>query len=218
MTSIVVADDHHVVRQSFCLLLESEAGFQVVGQAASGLEAVELVARLKPDVLVVDIMMPELNGIDVARRIKKENPKTVVVVLSMYENEAYVLAALRAGVSAYVLKKSTASELVYAIRQGLAGHTFLSPPLSELAIQAYIQKAHDTDLDPYETLTSREREVLHLAAEGLNHPEIGVRLSISPRTVEMHHANLMRKLRLRNQTDLIRFALQRGILPLDDQH
>jgi two-component system response regulator NreC len=123
---------------------------------------------------------------------------------------------LRAGVSAYVLKKSTAQELVYAIQQGLAGHLFLSPPLNEHAIQAYLEKTQGTSLDPYDTLTAREREVLHLAAEGLNNAAIAARLSISPRTVEMHHGNLMRKLRLRNQADLIRFAIQRGILPLED--
>lgn len=216
MTTIILADDHHVVRQSFRLLLESEPDFQVLGEAASGLETIELVERLRPDVLVVDIMMPELNGVEVVRRIKKAMPRTVVVILSMHENEAYVLEALRAGVSAYVLKRSTAQELVYAIRQGIAGHLFLSPPLSEHAIQAYLEKAQGTALDLYVTLTAREREVLHLAAEGLNHAEIGARLSISPRTVEMHHGNLMRKLHLQTQTDLIRFALQRGILPLED--
>jgi len=196
-------------------LLASEPDFQVLGEAATGLETIELVERLRPDVLVVDLMMPELNGIEVARRIKKQLPKTIVVILSMHENEAYVFEALRAGVSAFVLKKSTAQELVYAIRQAIAGHLFLSPPLSERAIEAYLQKAQSTDLDLYETLTSREREILQLAAEGLNHPAIATRLSISPRTVEMHHGNLMRKLHLRNQTDLIRFALQRGILPLE---
>ena len=216
MTSIILADDHHVVRQSFRLLLESEPDFQVIGEAATGLEAIDTAERLRPDVLVVDLMMPELNGIEVARRVKKQIPNTIIVILSMHENEAYVLEALRAGVSAYVLKKSTAQELVYAIRQGMAGHIFLSPPLSEHAIQAYLQKAKATDLDPYETLTAREREVLHLAAEGLNHTAIAARLSISPRTVEMHHSNLMRKLHLRSQTELIRFALQRGILPLED--
>lgn len=216
MTTIVLADDHHVVRQSFRLLLEAEPDFHVLGEAASGLEAIELVERLRPDVVIVDVMMPELNGIEVARRTKKQFPKTVIVVLSMHENEAYVVEALRAGVSAYVLKKSTARELVYAIRQGIAGHLFLSPPLSEHAIEAYLEKAQGSDLDPYETLTSREREVLHLAAEGLNNSAIAARLSISPRTVEMHHGNLMRKLRLRNQAELIRFALQRGIIPLED--
>ena len=216
MTTIVLADDHHVVRQSFRLLLEAEPDFHVLGEAASGLETIELVERLRPDVVIVDVMMPELNGIEVARRTKKQFPKTVIVVLSMHENEAYVVEALRAGVSAYVLKKSTARELVYAIRQGIAGHLFLSPPLSEHAIEAYLEKAQGSDLDPYETLTSREREVLHLAAEGLNNTAIAARLSISPRTVEMHHGNLMRKLHLRNQAELIRFALQRGIIPLED--
>jgi two-component system response regulator NreC len=216
VATIVLADDHHVVRQSFRLLLDAEPDFQVLGEAASGLETIALVERLRPDVLVVDLMMPELNGVEVARRIKKQLPNTVIVILSMHENEAYVVEALRAGASAYVLKKSTAQELVYAIQQGLAGHLFLSPPLNEHAIQAYLEKTQGTNLDPYETLTAREREVLHLAAEGLSNSAIAARLSISPRTVEMHHGNLMRKLRLRNQADLIRFALQRGILPLED--
>jgi two-component system response regulator NreC len=216
VTTIVLADDHHVVRQSFRLLLEAEPDFHVLGEAASGLETIQLALRLRPDVLLVDLMMPELNGVEVARRIKKQLPNTVIVILSMHENEAYVVEALRAGVSAYVLKKSTAQELVYAIQQGLAGHLFLSPPLNEHAIQVYLEKTQGTSLDPYETLTAREREVLHLAAEGLNNAAIAARLSISPRTVEMHHGNLMRKLRLRNQADLIRFAIQRGILPLED--
>jgi two-component system response regulator NreC len=216
VTTIVLADDHHLVRQSFRLLLDAEPDFHVLGEAASGLETIELALRLRPDVLLVDLMMPELNGIEVARRIKKQLPNTVIVILSMHENEAYVVEALRAGVSAYVLKKSTAQELVYAIQQGLAGHLFLSPPLNEHAIQVYLEKAQGTNLDPYETLTAREREVLHLAAEGMNNAAIAARLSISPRTVEMHHGNLMRKLRLRNQADLIRFAIQRGILPLED--
>ena len=215
MATIVLADDHHVVRQSFRLLLEAQTDFRVLGEAASGLEAVELSERLRPDVLVVDIMLPELNGVEVTRRVKKQLPGTVVVILSMHDTEAYVIEALRAGAAAYVLKTSTAQELVYAIHQALAGHLFLSPPLSERAIELYLQKAQGTELDPYDTLTAREREVLHLAAEGLNHTAIATRLSISPRTVEMHHGNLMRKLHLRTQTELIRFALQRGILPLN---
>jgi two-component system response regulator NreC len=216
MVTIVLADDHHVVRQSFRLLLGSEADFQVVGEAATGLETIEMVERLSPNVLIVDLMMPELSGVEVARRLKKQFPKLLIVILSMYENQAYVLEALRAGVSAYVLKKSTAEELVYAIRQAIAGHLFLSPPLSKHAIEAYLQRAQETDLDPYVKLTAREREILHLVAEGLTHTEIAARLSISPRTVEMHHGNVMRKLHLRNQTELIRFALKRGILPPAD--
>jgi len=215
VTTIVLADDHHVVRQSFRLLLEAQSDFKVLGEAASGLEAIELSERLRPDVLVVDIMLPELNGVEVTRRVKKQLPGTVVVILSMHDTEAYVIAALRAGAAAYVLKTSTAQELVYAIHQALSGHLFLSPPLSERAIEVYLQKSQGTELDPYDTLTAREREVLHLTAEGLNHTAIANRLSISPRTVEMHHGNLMRKLHLRTQTELIRFALQRGILPLN---
>ena len=215
MATIVLADDHHVVRQSFRLLLEAQPDFRVLGEAASGLEAIELSERLRPDVLVVDIMIPELSGVEVTRRVKKQLPAIVVVILSMHDNEVYVIEALRAGAAAYVLKTSTAQELVYAIHQALAGHLFLSPPLSERAIEAYLQKTQGTELDPYETLTAREREVLHLAAEGLNYTAIATRLSISPRTVEMHHGNLMRKLHLRTQTELIRFALQRGIVPLD---
>ena len=216
MTTIVLADDHHIVRQSLRVLLEAETDFRVVGEAATGLEAVELIERLQPDILVVDIMMPELNGLEVTRQVKRRWPKTAIVVLSMHENEAYVVEALRAGASAYVLKKSTAQELVHAICQSLDGHLFLSPPLNERAIEVYVQKTQETPLDPYDTLTAREQEVLHLAAEGLSNTEIAARLSISPRTVEMHRGHLMRKLRLRTQTDLIRYALRRGILPLDD--
>jgi two-component system, NarL family, response regulator NreC len=216
VTTIVLADDHHIVRQSLRVLLEARTDFRIVGEAATGLEAVELIERLQPDVLVVDIMMPELNGLEVTRQVKRRWPKTDIVILSMHENEAYVVEALRAGASAYVLKKSTAQELVHAICQCLAGHLFLSPPLNERAIEVYVQKTQETPLDPYDTLTAREQEVLHLAAEGLSNTEIATRLSISPRTVEMHHSNLMRKLRLRTQTDLIRYALRRGILPLDD--
>ena len=215
MATIVLADDHHVVRQSFRLLLEAQPDFRVLGEAASGLEAIEVSERLRPDVLVVDIMLPELNGVEVTRRVKKQLPGTVVVILSMHDTEAYVIEALRAGAAAYVLKTSTAQELVYAIHQALSGHLSRSPPLSERAIEVYLQKAQGTELDPYDTLTAREREVLHLAAEGLNLTAIATRLSFSPRTVEMHHGNLMRKLHLRTQTELIRFALQRGILPLD---
>jgi two-component system, NarL family, response regulator NreC len=216
VTTIILADDHHVVRESLRVLLEAETNFRIVGEAASGLEAVELVERLQPDVLVVDIMMPELNGLEVTRRVKRRWPKTAIVILSMHENEAYVVEALRAGASAYVLKKSTAQELVHAICQSLAGRLFLSPPLNERAIEVYVQKTQETPFDPYDTLTMREREVLQLAAEGMSNAEIAARLSISPRTVEMHHGNLMRKLRLRTQTDLIRYALRRGILPLDN--
>jgi two-component system response regulator NreC len=215
MTTIVLADDHHVVRQGLRSLLEAEPDFSVVGEAGDGLEAAQLVERLQPDVLVLDLMMPGLNGLEVTRQVSQRSSRTHVVILSMHPNEAYVLEALRAGATAYVLKESTSAELVRAVREAVAGRRYLSPPLSERAIEAYMQKAKSAALDPYETLTAREREVLHLAAEGHANAEIADRLFISRRTVETHRANLMRKLGLRSQTDLIRYALQRGILPME---
>ena len=167
-------------------------------------------------VLVVDLMMPGLSGLEVTRQVRQRSPRTHIVILSMYSNEAYVLEALRNGAAAYVLKDSTAADLVHAVREVVAGRRYLSPPLSERAIETYTEKAKSTLMDPYETLTTRERQVLHLAAEGCTNAEIGDRLSISPRTVETHRANLMRKLGLESQTDLIRYALRRGIIPLND--
>lgn len=214
MTTIALADDHQVVRNGLRVLLEAEPDFSVVGEAGDGLEAVRLVERLQPDVLVLDLMMPGLNGLEVARQVSQRSPQTRVVILSMYDNEAYVLEALRAGAAAYVPKESTSAELVRAIREAVAGRRYLSPPLSERAIEIYIQKAESAALDPYETLTAREREVLHLVAEGHTNAEIAARLFVSPRTIETHRANLMRKLGLHTQTDLIRYALRRGILPM----
>jgi len=216
VTTIVLADDHHVVRQGLKALLEAEPDFRVVGETGDGLEVVPLVERLQPDVLLLDLMMPSLNGLEVTRQVSWRSPQTRIVILSMHANEAYVLEALRAGAAAYVLKESTADELVRAIREATAGRRYLSPPLSARAIEVYVEKVEETMLDPYETLTTREREVLHLAAEGHTNAEIAARLFISPRTVETHRANMMRKLDLRTRTDLIRYALQRGILPLED--
>ena len=215
-TAIVLADDHHVVRQGLRGLLEAEPDFSIAGEAADGLQAVDLVDRVKPDVLVIDLMMPGLSGLDVTRQVRQRSPRTHIVILSMHSNEAYVLEALRNGAAAYVLKDSTAADLVHAVREVVAGRRYLSPPLSERAIETYAEKAKSTSLDAYETLTTREREVLHLAAEGYTNTAIGDRLSISPRTVETHRANLMRKLGLDTQTDLIRYALHRGIIPLQD--
>ncbi len=166
--------------------------------------------------LVIDLMMPGLSGLEVTRQVHQRSPRTHIVILSMYSNEAYVLEALKNGAAAYVLKGSSTADLVQAVREVAAGRRYLSPPLSERAIERYVQKAEYTVRDSYDTLTNREREVLHLAAEGLTNAEVADRLSISPRTAETHRANLMRKLGLRTQTDLIRYALRRGILPLND--
>ena len=215
MTTIVIAEDHHVVRDGLRALLAAQKDFSLVGEAADGLEAAQLTEKLKPDVLVLDLTLPRLHGLEVARQVKKSSPKTRVLILSMHANEAYVLEALRNDAAGYLLKDSTGAELVRAVRDVVAGRRYLSGSLSELAIQAYIQrKTTDTAQDMYEALTDREREVLHLAAEGLNNPDIAEKLFISPRTAETHRANVMRKLNFKTQTDLVRFAIRRGILPM----
>jgi len=213
--TILLADDHQVVRQGLRALLEAEPEFQIIGEAGDGLETMRLVERFKPQVLILDLMMPGVNGLEVTRQIHQRFPETAIVVLSMHSNEAYVLEALRNGAAGYVLKETGITDLVRAVREALAGRRYLSPPLSARAIDSYVQKAQAATLDPYETLTTREREVLQLAAQGLTNAEIANRLSISPRTAETHRTNLMRKLELHTQIDLIRFALKRGILPME---
>jgi two-component system response regulator NreC len=214
-TTIVLADDHKVVRQGLRAVLEANPSFRVIGEAGEGLETTRLAERLRPDVLVLDLMMPGLSGLEVTRQVKKRSPKTHVVVLSMHRDESYVLEALKNGAAAYVLKDSSVEELVKAVIEAVAGRRYLSPPLSQSAIDAYVQRASTATRDRYDSLSSREREVLQLAAEGHTNAEIGKRLFISPRTVEIHRANMMQKLALRNQTDLIRYALKQGILSND---
>jgi DNA-binding NarL/FixJ family response regulator len=215
MPTIVLADDHPILRHGLRAVLEAEADFTIVAESGDGLETVQLVERLKPDMLVLDLMLPSLNGLEVARQVCQNCPQTRVVVLSVCADEPYVLEALRHGVAAYVLKGSGAPEVIRAVREVLAGRHYLGPQLSERAIEAYRARAQTTPLDVYDTLTAREREVLQLAAEGHTHAEIAGRLSISPRTVEVHRGHLMRKLGLKSQTDLIRYALRRGILSPD---
>jgi two-component system, NarL family, response regulator NreC len=213
MLTIVLADDHNVVRHGLRALLEVEPDFRVIGEASDGLETAQMVELLKPDILVVDIMMGGINGLEVTRQVSKRSPRTNVVILSMYGNEGYVLEALRAGAKAYVVKESTSEELVRAIREVSTGNHYLGSPLSELAIKAYAQKTEAVSLDPYDMLTTREREVLHLVAEGCPNADIASRLFISRRTVEIHRANMMRKLDIHSHTQLVRYAIDRGILP-----
>ena len=213
-TTVVLADDHAIVRQGLRAVLEATSEFTVVGEVADGLQVPEVVDRLRPNVLVLDLMMPGLNGLEITRQVSKRCPQTRVVILSMHADEPYVLEALRNGATGYVLKEASTTEVAQAVREVAAGRRYLSQPLSERAIEAYAEKAQAAPLDLYETLTTREREILQLCAEGYSSTEMAARLGISPRTADTHRANLMRKLGLQGQTDLVRYALRRGILPL----
>jgi two-component system response regulator NreC len=213
--TIILLDDHVVVRHGLRALLQGEPDFEVIGEASDGRTALDLIERQQPNVLIVDIMMPGLNGLEVARQVSLRHTKTHVLVLSMYANEAYVLQALRYGAAGYVLKESSAEILMEAIRLVAQGRRYLCPELSERAIDAYLEKSEPAKLDVYETLTTREREVLQLLAEGHTNTQISSQLFISPRTAENHRANIMQKLEIHNQADLVRFAFQRGILPTE---
>ncbi len=211
--SIVLADDHFVVRQGLRRLLEAAPGFQIVGEAENGIQALELVEQLHPDVLVADLKMPGMSGIEIARQVRRHSSRTRVVILSMYGETSYVVEALRAGVKAYILKDSSGDEVLQGIRAAAANQRYLATPLSERAIEAYSQTTEYTALEPHETLTPREREVLYLLSEGCKNAEIAKRLCVSRRTVEGHRLNLMRKLGLHSQAEIVRYALQHEILP-----
>ena len=214
--TVLLADDHPIVRQGMRNLLDAEASISVVGEAEDGLQTVQMAEQLKPDVVIVDMMMPRLNGLEAIRQITSRVPNTRCIVLSMQSADPYIVQALKAGASGYVLKDSGPSEVIGAIHQVLSGKRYLSPQLSEKLIDLFVAKVEVEVLDPYNSLTAREREVMQLAAEGLSNNDIADQLSISTRTVEQHRQNMMNKMDFKNQTDLIRFALKRGILPLDD--
>jgi DNA-binding NarL/FixJ family response regulator len=211
MLTLLLADDHKIVRQGLRALLEAETDFSLAGEADDGLQAVRLAERAEPDVVVMDLMMPGLNGLEASRQILRRRPRTQVVILSMQSDVAYAAEAVRAGVGGYVLKEACAEELVQAIRAVAAGKRYFSPPLDEGVIANYLRQAEDRPPDPYRALTEREREVLQLTAEGHSGVEIAGRLFISPRTVESHRASLMRKLGVHNQKELVRYAVQRGL-------
>lgn len=214
MISIFLADDHQIVRKGIKALLSMEADFKIIGEAGDGIETVKLVEELQPDILILDLMMGGINGLEVTRQLVKKKPKTGIVVLSMHSNEAYVLEALRSGAMAYILKDNTTEDLVHAIREVAAGRRYLSAPLSDRAITAYTQKTDSNyNQDPYEKLTTREREVLQMSVQGYSNTDIANRLFISPRTIETHRSNLMHKLGVRTQAELMQYAVLRGIIP-----
>jgi two-component system, NarL family, response regulator NreC len=216
MVSIVLVDDHQIVRQGLKVLLEAEPEFQVVGEASDGQQAVELVRQVLPDVLVVDLNLPSLNGIEVVQQVKAFHPTIRAIVLSMHSSEDYVLPAFASGASGYVLKDSAVEDLVYAIHQAFSGNRYLSPQLAEKAIDSYLHAGRNNSAsDLFETLTQRERQVIQLSVEGLSYGEIASRLVISPRTAETHRNNAMRKLGISNTPELVRYAIKHGLISVD---
>ncbi len=213
--SLFVVDDHPLVLIGLRDFLTAQRDMRVLGTETDPARVTEAAARLKPDVLIVDLMMPGLSGLEVVSRVLEVRSVTRLVVLSMYSDVAYVAEALHRGALGYVLKCAAPEDLLRAIRSVVRGVRYLSPPLSEDEIRRYVQRARQPGVEPYEMLTRREREVLQLVARGETSAAIAARLGIGVRTVESHRANLLGKLGVRNQAALVRYAIRHGLAPLE---
>ncbi len=210
---VLLAEDHHLVRQGLRALLEREPDIEIVGEAADGLEALRLIKDVRPDIVVMDITMPGLNGLEVLRRVRQRLPEVRVLMLSVHEGGEYILRALQAGASGYLLKRSLSAELLLAIRAARCGEVFLSPAVSRTIVTRFLQGiSPEESRTPYDRLTPREREVFQLIVEGHTNQAIAHRLGISVRTVETHRANLMDKLDIHDVAGLTRLAVQLGLV------
>ncbi len=214
---IVLADDHELVRSGLVKIIESYKDLEIVGEAGDGLEAVEKTKTLKPDVLIIDLSMPKLSGIDATKIIRKECPNVGVLVLTMHQNEQYIYQIFNAGAGGYILKESSKEELATAIRTVAKGEKYFSPRVSEIMVKSYLRKGSSREeaasiglIDVADSLTAREKEVLALIAEGLSNQEIGEKLFISPRTVDTHRTNIMQKLDIHDAAHLVKFAIDHG--------
>ena len=216
MIRVVIADDHHLVRHGIWAILEKEKDIQVVGEAADGREAIELVERLLPDVVVMDIAMPGLNGIEAVKRIRSLGVKTRIIVLSMYSDESLVREALKNGANGYLTKRALTEELLLAVHDVIRGETYLSREVSNYVLESPLDsKVVSPETKRYDILTSREREVLQLIAEGNTNSLIAERLGISEKTVEKHRSNLMSKLKVHDVVSLVRIAIRQRLIFLD---
>jgi two-component system response regulator NreC len=210
---IILADDHAVMRRGLRLVLEQQKDFEVVGEAGDGRAAVDLAETARPDIVVLDITMPNLNGIEAARQINAKHIGVSTIVLSMHADESFVLRALKAGARGYLLKESAESDLINAVRLVWEGKSFFSPAVSRLLVEDYVRQLQDKGVeDSYELLTSREREILQLIAEGKSNKEIANMLHLSLYTVETHRSNILSKLNLHTVPDLILYAVRKGII------
>lgn len=213
MTRILIADDHLVIRAGLRLLLERHEDFAVVGEADDGRQAVDLAAQLKPDVAVVDVAMPNLNGIEATRLMTAANPSIAVVMLSMHTDETYVMRALRNGAKAYLLKSSAETDLIQAVRAVREGKSFFSPVVSRMLLEDYVRQMGQKGVeDSYDLLTAREREILQLIAEGKANKDVALHLNLSLHTVETHRTRILQKLNLHSVPELILYAVRKGII------
>jgi DNA-binding NarL/FixJ family response regulator len=214
---VLIVDDHVIVREGLRALLEGCEDIEVVGEATSGEEALEAVAQGHPEVVLMDITMPGINGLEAARRINEEHPDTKVLILTMHEEDEYFFNALEAGASGYFVKGGSSEELVSALKAVARGDVFLYPTMAKKLLSGYLERGRATpDRDRQDGLTNRELEVLKLIGEGFNNQEIASRLFLSPTTVQTHRSNIMGKLNLHNRADLTRYAIKNGLVSLDN--
>ncbi|GAC1403290.1 MAG: response regulator transcription factor [Ktedonobacteraceae bacterium] len=210
---ILLADDHTILRAGLRMMLNAQLDFEVVGEAQDGRQAIQEAQRLQPDVILMDITMPDMNGIEATRQIKRLLPETKVLILTMHEHDEYVFQALRAGASGYMLKEAADTDLISALRVIQNGQFYLSPTAQSVMVGDYLQRVRTgEEKDSYSSLTEREREILKLVAEGYTNNQIAERLIISPKTVDTHRTHVMDKLNLHSRAELVKYAMRRGLL------
>ncbi|MEO8972278.1 MAG: response regulator transcription factor [Ktedonobacteraceae bacterium] len=210
---ILLADDHTILRAGLKMMLNAQPDMEVVGEAQDGSHAISETRRLQPDIVLMDVTMPDINGIEATRQIKKIQPEVKILVLTMHENDEYVFQALRAGASGYMLKEAADTELITALHVIQSGQFYLSPSAQSVMVGDYLQRVHSgEEKDSYSSLTEREREILRFVAEGYTNNQIAERLVISPKTVDTHRTHVMDKLNLHSRAELVKYAMRRGLL------
>lgn len=210
---VVVADDHAIVREGVRMILAREQDIEVVGEAGDGQEALDLVASLRPQVVIMDISMPGMGGIEATQRVKTKHPEVQVLALTMHEDETYVFQLLRAGAAGYVLKRAAAQDLVQAVRAAAKGEAFLYPSIARKVVEDYLRRVETgEERERYDGLTTREKEILTLIAQGLSNQQIAEKLYISIKTVQTHRAHILEKLGLHDRTELVRYAIRKGLI------
>ncbi len=210
---ILLADDHTILRAGLKMMLNAQPDMEVVGEAQDGRQALQEAQRLQPDIILMDITMPDMNGIEATKQLKKELPDVKVLILTMHEHEEYVFQALRAGASGYMLKEAADTDLISALRIIQSGQFYLSPAAQSVMVGDYLQRVRTgEEKDSYSSLTEREREILKLVAEGYTNNQIAERLVISPKTVDTHRTHIMDKLNLHSRAELVKYAMRRGLL------